>query len=77
MIVAASVAVPVIRVHRNIQKRDGLLFQGCMKQNRNIGNGIVFGNQCDRPRNSPLLQIVKINKKEIYKVRWQLGRNNN
>ena len=43
MKVAASVAAPVIRVHRNTQKRDGLLYQGWVKPNRNIGYGIIFG----------------------------------
>ena len=65
MKVAASVAVPVIRVRKNTQKRDGLLYLGWAKQKRNIGYGIIFGiNVTDREMApfSRYLNQQKINK---------------
>ena len=65
---AVAVAVPVIRVRRNTQKRDGLLYQGWLIQNRNIGYGIIFvlltctygGSQAFPPRPASRILVTSL-----------------
>ena len=65
MKVVGSVVIPVIRVHRNTQKWDGLLYQGYMKQNRKIGYGIIFGINVTNQEMAPFSRLLNQQKRNI------------